>query len=90
MPVYEYICQQCNEEVTIQHGMKDTSMQSCPICGSAKLTRVMSSFSTTKSGTDRVKDLTWIDKDLSQRLRKKSGGKLSAEFRNTLDRLNQN
>jgi putative FmdB family regulatory protein len=87
MPVYEYACQQCQQQVTIRHGMADTSPQCCPICSSMKLTRVLSRFSIAKSGTDRSKDLSWIDKDLSQRLRQKAGGKLSPGLRETLDRL---
>jgi hypothetical protein len=65
----------------------DTAPQCCPICGSTKLTRVISRFSIAKSGTDRIRDLSWIDKDLSRRLRKKAGGKLSPGFRETLDRF---
>ena len=87
MPFYDYACQQCRHKVTIRHGMADTSPQCCPICGSTKLTRVISQVSIAKSGTNRIKDLSWIDKDLSHRLRKKAGGKLSPGFRETLDRL---
>jgi putative FmdB family regulatory protein len=87
MPVYEYACQHCLQKVSIRHGMAEPSPQCCPICGSTKLTRVISRFSIAKSGTDRSKDLSWIDKDLSQRLRQKAGGKLSPGLRKTLDRL---
>jgi hypothetical protein len=67
--------------------MADSAAQCCPICGGTKLTRVISRFSLAKSGTDRSKDLSWIDKDLSQRLRQKAGGKLGPGLRETLDRL---
>lgn len=90
MPFYEYSCRQCNQEVTIQHGMADNSAQLCPVCGSEQLTRLISQFSVAKSGTDRSRDLSWIDKDVSRRLRKKSGGKLSPGFGQTLDRLDSN
>jgi hypothetical protein len=52
-----------------------------------ELTRVISPVAIVKSGTDRSKDLSWIDKDLSQRLRHKASGKLSPGLRETLDRL---
>ncbi|MBN1507169.1 MAG: zinc ribbon domain-containing protein [Sedimentisphaerales bacterium] len=87
MPIYEYDCQQCRQKVTIRHGMDDTLPQRCPICGSMKLTRIISRFSIAKSGTDRIKDLSWIDKDLSRRLRKKASRELSPGLRETLDRL---
>jgi putative FmdB family regulatory protein len=87
MPFYEYACQHCRQKVTIRRGMADTSPQRCPLCGSAKLTRVISQFCIVKSGTERIKDLSWIDKDLSQRLRKKAGEELSSGFGETLDRL---
>ena len=73
--------------MTIRHGMADTSPQCCPICGGTELTRLISQVSIIKSGTDRIKDLSWIDKDLSQRLRQKVGGKLSPGLGETLDRL---
>ena len=87
MPFYEYACPHCCQKVTIRHGMAEPSPQCCPICGSTKLTRVISQVSIVKSGTDRSKDVSWIDKDLSHRLRKKAGGKLGSGFRETLDRL---
>lgn len=87
MPFYEYACQPCRQAMTIRHSMTDTTPQRCPICGSTELTRLISQVAIVKSGTDRSKDLSWIDKDLSQRLRKQASGKLSPGFSETLDRL---
>lgn len=87
MPFYEYACQPCRQKVTIRHGMTDSSTHCCPVCGSTELTRLISQVAIVKSGTDRSKDLSWIDKDLSQRLRTKAGGKLSPGLGETLDRL---
>jgi putative FmdB family regulatory protein len=87
MPFYEYSCEKCGEDVTIRHGMEDTSPQSCPICGSGRLTRVFSGFSIARSEADRTSDLSWIDRDVSRRLRTKADGKLSNGFRDSLDRL---
>jgi len=70
--------------------MTDTSTHCCPVCGSTELTRVISPVAIVKSGTDRSKELSWIDKDLSQRLRTKAGGKLSPGLGETLDRLDAN
>ena len=90
MPLYEYACGQCAQKVTIRHGMTDTSPPCCPICGGSELTRVFSQFAIAKSGRERSRDLSWIDRDLSRRLRKKAGGKLSPGYRETLDRLGSN
>jgi|GEM_PF-6557368 len=87
MPLYEYRCGKCGQDVTVIQSMADLAPQQCPLCGGGKLTRLFSPFSVVKSGKDRTRDLSWIDRDVSRRLRKKAGGKLSPEFRTTLDRL---
>ena len=87
MPMYEYKCGECGRDVTIMHSFTEPAPEGCPLCGGEKLTRLFSRFSVARSGTDRIKDLSWIDKDVSQRLRKKAGGNLSPEFSRTLDKL---
>ena len=87
MPMYEYECGECGRQVTVMHGFTDPAPDHCPHCGGVKLTRLFSKFSIATSRTDRIKDLSWIDRDLSHRLRKKAGGGLSPEFSDTLDRL---
>jgi len=86
MPFYEYSCRRCDRETTVRHDMADTSPRSCPLCG-GRLTRIISPCSIARSETDRIRDLSWIDRDLSGRLRKKAGGRLSPGLRKTLDRL---
>ena len=90
MPVYEYWCTDCDQLVTQTRGMFDETTPSCPECGRSELTRHFSSVSVVKSDADRARDVSWIDKDLAKRLRKKSKGKLSPQFRDTLDRMELN
>ena len=50
MPIYEYICHNCNKKVSLF--MKMTAIDpnpSCPECGNAKLTRIFSGFAIHKS-----------------------------------------
>jgi putative FmdB family regulatory protein len=90
MPVYEYWCEDCDQLVTLSKGMFDESEPACPECGQKELIRHFSSVAVVKSETDRASDVSWIDKDLAGRLRKKSKGKLSPQFRDTLDRMESN
>ena len=85
MPLYEYDCQDCERQVTIWRSFSETSQPSCPICGGGNLVRLISQVSVVKSEKDRTKDLSWIDKDLARRLRKKAHRKLSPGFEGTLD-----
>ena len=87
MPLYEYRCGECGRQVTVMHGFAEPAPERCPLCDGEKLTRLFSRFSVAKSEKDRITDLSWIDKDLSHRLRKKAGRELSPEFRQTLDKL---
>jgi putative FmdB family regulatory protein len=72
MPVYEYRCQDCGWQLTIQRRLYETSQLYCSNCGSKNLKRIISNFSVAKSMKDRTKDPSWIDKDISNRLRKKA------------------
>ncbi len=87
MPLYEYHCQECQQKVTIWRSFSDTSSPRCPICGSGNLTRLISQISIVKSGKDRARDLSWVDRDLARRLRKKADGKLSPAFEQTLNKM---
>ena len=70
MPIYEYHCQDCGRRVSIQRSFSETSSPQCPICGGENLTRLISQVSIVKSGKDRTRDLSWIDKDVAHRLGK--------------------
>ena len=85
MPLYEYDCQDCERQVTIWRSFSETSRPSCPGCGGGNLARLISQVSVVKSEKDRTKDLSWIDKDIARRLRKKARRKLSRGFEGTLD-----
>lgn len=67
--------------------MTEDARVGCPSCASSHCRRVYTSVSIVKSETDRSRDLSWVDRDLARRLRKKSGGALSPEFRQTLDHM---
>lgn len=90
MPIYEYVCQDCKNLVTLTRGMFDESNPVCPECDGEDLKRHFSKVSVVKSETDRARDVSWVDKDLARRLRKKSKGKLSPQFKETLDRMESN
>ena len=70
MPFYEYHCQDCGGQITILRCLSDTSSPLCFVCGSANLTKLISRVSIVKSGKDRIRDLSWVDKDLAHRLKK--------------------
>jgi len=69
MPLYEYYCQGCRERVTVRRSFSDTSSPCCPLCGGGNLTRVMSKVSIVKSDKDRIRDVSWIDKNLANRFK---------------------
>lgn len=87
MPIYEYHCQDCRERVTLTRSMYDESVPACPNCGESHLERQVSMISVVKSGTDRARDVSWVDRNLARRLRERSKGKLSPHFKDTLDRM---
>ena len=87
MPIYEYRCRDCEQFVSLFRRMSDESTPSCPECGQSHLKRCLSKVSVVKSDADCARDVSWVDKDLAHRLRNKTKGKLSPQFRNTLDRM---
>jgi putative FmdB family regulatory protein len=87
VPVYEYECQDCGNQVTIIRLLSDTSPPICSACDSKKLTRLISQVAVVKSSKQRATDVSWIDKDLAGRLKKKAKGKLSPAFKETLNRM---
>lgn len=58
MPIYQYDCAECDERVEVLHrsaaSMDDPS---CPHCGSAELTRVMSTFARRRTGSQRLEEI---------------------------------
>jgi putative FmdB family regulatory protein len=53
MPVYAYICQNCNGEFEKRVGFSDTDqVQECPSCGSKNSRKRLSLFATKNAGID--------------------------------------
>ena len=87
MPFYEYRCKNCGERLTIRRSFSDTSTPRCTNCKGEDLTRLISQVSVITSEQDRARDVSWIDRDLARRMKKKASGKLNPDFRDTLDRM---
>jgi len=88
VPFYEYTCARCGERITLQRPMAEASAAaSCPMCGEGRLVRAISRIHVVKSEAERARDPSWIDRDLARRLRKKSEGRLSPAFKDTLDKM---
>lgn len=61
MPIYEYVCRQCGNEIEKLQGMSDAPLTQCQACGEAALKRKVSAPSFRLSGdgwyeTDFKKD----------------------------------
>jgi putative FmdB family regulatory protein len=87
MPTYDYRCESCHERVTVQHGLSEEPQLICPQCGSDQMRRIISRVAVVMSSRDRSRDVSWIDRDLAGRLRKKASGSLNPTLRDTLDRM---
>jgi putative FmdB family regulatory protein len=42
MPIYEYRCCECNQTFEAMHSMSATPLQSCRLCGSPSITKLIS------------------------------------------------
>ena len=51
MPIYEYRCDACNEQLETMHGINDDALKTCPACGEDQLKRLISSTSFVLKGT---------------------------------------
>ena len=87
MPLYEYRCDQCGEQVTVRQSFSDETLPCCASCGSDRMRRLISRVSIVKSEQDRTRDLSWIDRDLAGRIKKKASDKLSPGLQDTVDRM---
>lgn len=63
MPIYEYRCQECGEELEKLQRMNDDPLKDCPACGKAALKRLIS------AAGFRLKGAGWYETDF------KSGNK---------------
>ncbi|RJS94742.1 FmdB family zinc ribbon protein [Salinisphaera sp. Q1T1-3] len=50
MPIYEYVCQQCGENVEKLQKLSDAPLSDCPACGESALKRKMSAAGFRLSG----------------------------------------
>ncbi len=73
MPVYEYLCRDCRQKVTIEHGMRSPGKVRCPVCRSEDLQRVFSSVMVVKSAQARSRDVSWIDDSIEAKVKKARG-----------------
>ncbi len=87
MPSYDYVCHGCGHQLTVQRHFNETSLVSCPVCGREAMTRLISQVYVVKSQRDRARDVSWIDRDLANHIRKRANGRLSPAFQETLDRM---
>jgi putative FmdB family regulatory protein len=87
MPVYEYRCRDCGGKLTVEHGMSDPPPARCSLCGATTLTRLVPRVALVRSAQDRVRDLSWVDRGLAHRIRKKLSGAVNRPLGDTLDYL---
>jgi putative FmdB family regulatory protein len=87
MPLYDYRCEDCGTLLTIRQSFSDDSAPSCPACGGQQMKRLISSVSVVKTEQERVSDLSWVDKNLAGRIKKKASRKLSPALQEAVDRM---
>jgi putative FmdB family regulatory protein len=87
MPLYEYRCRDCGEKLTVRHGMDDPPPAACPLCGGDSPVRLVARVAVVKSTQDRVQDLSWVDRNLAQRIRKKVSGRVNPPLSDALDQM---
>ena len=101
MPIYEYRCQSCHRRVSVFfRSFSDTKEPRCPHCESAELTRLVSSFTVTKSWGESLNRMpsfestSDFDEDdpssvarMMRRLRQETGEGLRPEEEEMLERM---
>ncbi len=87
MPVYEYRCPDCDHRTTVWQATYDERPPACSACGGTRLVRLVSRVSVVKSGHDRTSDLSWVDRNLAQRIKHKVSGKLNSGLKDAVDRM---
>jgi putative FmdB family regulatory protein len=71
MPLYEYLCHDCDQRVTLLvKGYAEPESPHCPECNGQHLTRVISQVAINQAETDRLRDMSWLDRDVKARLEK--------------------
>jgi putative FmdB family regulatory protein len=73
MPLYEYVCNDCGERVTILSKSYDQpAAPRCPVCDGENLKRLLSRVAITREEQERLRDLSWMDRDIKRRVEKKA------------------
>ena len=63
LPLFEFKCKSCGRKFTALVGtIADSKPLGCPSCGSADLAKLVSRFSTARSGEDLLEDICDPDK----------------------------
>jgi len=88
MPIFEYECQTCDHLNTVLLKTSKQLPPPCTSCGSKDQKRLISNTAITKSVTERASDVSWIDRNLASRIKKKSKGNLNPTFKNALTYMN--
>lgn len=100
MPLYEYRCQNCGKRSSFLKSMSDTSLPTCPHCGSQKMQRLISRVAVLRSEESRLESLAdpgqFADVDENdpksvarwmRKTGKEMGEDLGPEFNEMVDRL---
>ncbi len=87
MPLYEYRCQECGALITMRQSFSDDGTPPCSSCGSRQMKRLISAVSIVKSEQERASDLSWVDKNLAGRIKRKASHKLSPALQEAVDRM---
>lgn len=78
MPIYEYVCKSCGEQLEVMHKISEQPSDPCPHCGSVELERLVSAVGF------RLKGGGWYEtdfksKDKQRNLAGDSGGESSSK-----------
>ena len=72
MPLYEFQCQTCDKVFSEFRKIDSTEIMVCPECGSGRTTRLFSAPHFRPGSKDRIRDVSWIDRDIEKKVKKSS------------------
>jgi len=96
MPIYEYVCENCNKRINFLVLNRETFAPRCNKCGGTNLRRIMSRFASVRSEESRLESLAdpsrWGDLDENDpksmvKFVKKMGKELGDELGEDYDQL---
>ena len=70
MPLYEFTCQTCNKVFSLFRKMNSEEPVKCPNCSSERVSRNYSGIHLHPGQKDRIRDVSWIDKDIQKTVKK--------------------